>query len=153
MTLTEQELYQLVFNRNLSENLLKESQIKAAFQKWIVNYIGSDFLEVVKDDEEFINACIKPIWAWGVVYSNFHYLANNITDKGIIAMLIEGTASVLGMDKLSAAKAEILDNIFSLMKAFDECAKDKYNNDYEGLLIAPVSITFFGDQRLNQTPY
>lgn len=153
ISLSEKELYQLVFNRSISENLLKESQINAAYQKWIVHYIGATFIEKIANDDEIINGYLKPIWAWGVVYSNFHYIANNITDKGVIAMLIEGTASILGMDKLNAAKAEMLDNIFSLMKAFSDYALLEYPEDFSGLLIEPKAVEFFGNSRYNQTPY
>lgn len=153
MNLSENEVYQIAFNRNVSENLLKETQIKAAYMKWLTAYIGDTFLDIVKDDDDAVNNYLKPIWAWGVVYSNFHYIATNITDKGIVAMLIEGTASLISMDKMSAAKAEILDNIMSLLKLFNVYATENYPDDYEGLVVNPYPFGYFGNERLNQTPY
>ena len=159
MTLTEQEVYQLVFNRHLSDNLLKDAQIAAAQTRWIDAYIPVKFLNDIASDEEFIDKYLKPVWAWGTLYSNFNYIATNITDKGVIQMLVEGTATVMGNDMLLNTKNEILNNVLTLLKRLDNYAKLQnelgtagYEN-YTGLLIEPMSIQFFGRARFNQTPY
>jgi hypothetical protein len=159
MELQEQELYQIVFNRNLSENLIKESQITAAKTKWIDAYLPAQFLEDIETDEEFVLNYIKPIWAWGTVYSNFNYISTSITDKGVIQMLVEGTAAVLGTDKLLNTKNEILQTVITLIKRLDTYATEQEElgtagfENYTGLEIEPMLIKFEGRERYNQTPY
>jgi hypothetical protein len=159
MTLSEQELYEFVFNRSISENLIKETQIIAAKTQWIDAYLPAQFLLDVAENNDFINTYIKPIWAWGVLYSNFNYISVNITDKGVIQMLVEGTATVLGTDKLLNAKNEILQTVLTLLKRLDNYCQNQHDlgiegfENYTGLLIPVGMISFAGRERYNQTPY
>jgi len=159
MTLSEQELYQFIFNRELSEGLIKDTQIVAAYTRWIDAYIPAQFLIDIDDESEFIDEYIKPIWAWGTLYNNFNYISTAITDKGVIQMLIENTASILGTDKLLNTKNEILNTVLTLIKRLDTYATLQHEAgevlfaNYTGLLIDPYAITFHGRERYNKTPY
>jgi hypothetical protein len=159
MTLSEQELYELVFNRSISEGLIKDTQIMAGYHQWVVSYLPAAFLLDIADNEEFIYNYIKPIWAWGILYSNFNYISTSITDKGVIQLLVENVASVLGTDKLLNTKNEILNLVNTLLNRLDDyCTKQKdagvagFEN-YDGLLINPSLIYFAGRERYNQNPY
>lgn len=160
--ITEAEVFQVTLNRNVSENLLKPTMIDAAFQQWLVDYIGADFVQEILDADSYSGDTIysgitetylKPIIAWGVIYNNFEYISTNITDKGVIQMLIEGTANLIGRDGRLDAKFELRNTIYQLIKSFDRYCKLKEFENYKGLRLTPSFPKFYGRKRVNLHPY
>jgi len=164
MNLTESEIFQNVFNRDLTENLIKNNQIDAAYQSWIVDFLNDDFIKDLEENEDeqydtFIDDYIKPIWSWGVFYNNFNYLMFNFTDKGLIQLVAEGTHTFLSRDDKTAAKYEIRNNIHKLIQIMDrycKSEKEKENplfKNYTELKLKVGLPMFFERKPVNQIRY
>jgi len=163
MNLTEAEIFDITCNRRLAPGLLKDSQINAAYQNWIVSWFDEDFLELVEGDpstyQTLVDDYIKPVWAWGSIYNNFEYISTSITDKGIIQQLMEGTAIMIGRDSRMDIKLEIKSTIYFLLRRLNRYAiaqKNGGSNDFEkwkGLLLTPEIVTFKGRTKFNKIPY
>ena len=114
--ITLSEVFAITINRNIDVNILKSTQVIVAEEMYIYNVINNDFLDKVLSDTgntytTLINDYIKPIIAWGTIYNNFNYLITNITDKGIVYMIVEGTASLYGTKTIEETKREIHNTI------------------------------------------
>lgn len=136
--ITTAEIFEIALNRQVDSNLLKQSQIVATEQMYIYDIFNNEFIDKVLADtgntyNYLIENYIKPVIAWGIIYNNFEYLTMNITDKGILQMLIEGTANLVGRESRLDAKNEIKNtlNIF-INRLINYCDKQKKsgNEDY-----------------------
>lgn len=164
MNLTETEVFSIAFNRNVSNNLLKQSQIDSSYINWVYDWIDGDFLSLVKENEdgnydEFIHNYIKPIWAWGVLYNNYNYIMLNITDKGVIQLLVEGTANIIGRDSRMDARFEIKENIYRLLRRLDIYCQEQKNlnnslfSSYNGLKLTPSLFKYKKKETIVTNPY
>ena len=161
--ITEREVFRIAFNRAMSDNLLKQTQIDAAKISWIYDVLPESFFADVEetpgDYTTLIEQYIHPIWAWGVVYNNFNYFTMQITDKGIVQMLIENTANVVSEQARNEAKMEIKQTIFNLIRRMDLYCKSKVAEDdplfanYGSLKITPHLMHYVGEQRRNAIRY
>lgn len=161
--LTESEVFSIALNRNVSVGLLKPSQISVAEQTWFRQWVSDEFYFDIVDNEDdyldFIEDFVKPIVAWGAIYNNYEYITVNITDKGLIQLLVEGTASLLNRDSKLDAKFEIKNTAYQLIKKmFAYCKAEKADNNplfanFAPSNIEPAIVTFYGRERLNQIPY
>ena len=149
--ISENEVFDIVFNHNLSINLLKENQLNVSFVNWLFPYLNDEFLEEVvqnqEDYSEFIQEYIKPIMGWGILLDNFEYISMKITDAGMIHLIGEG-ATLIGRDSRYDTKLEIKQNIFNHLKRLDIFCKyqKKLNNSkyelYKELKIEPTFYRF-----------
>lgn len=164
LKLTEREVYSYAFNRNLSDNLIKQHQIDASFISWIADYLPEQFISDIyssegDDYDEFVEDYIKPIWSFGVLHDNFDYISLNITDKGVIQLLVEGTANLIGRDSRMDIKFEVRNTIYQLLKLLDRYAtyqkkeENELFNNYTGLKMQPSMVKFVGKPRMNKIPY
>ena len=156
--LTEREVYQFAFNRNMSDNLILQTQIEAAYKSWIVDYFGNNFAAKIKANEsnaldELIESYVKPIWSFGVLHDNFYHITMNITDKGVIQMLIEGTANVMSDTRLATAKREIKSTIFRMLENMDLYCKSNEIEGYEGLKLETSHFRYQGSEKFNRIRY
>lgn len=134
MLVTEQEIYNIAFNRDLGVGLIKPSQILVAQDIFISDYFNEAFynallLNTDNNYTSYIDEYIKPIIAWGTLYNNFEYISTSITDKGIIQMLVENTALVLGRESKNDVKNEIKNTVYRLIKIARQYAKLQKDND------------------------
>jgi hypothetical protein len=163
MKLTEREIFTLAFNRNLSDNLLKPHQIEASRVAWVDDYLPEKFFKAVKtspaDYSDLIEDYIKPVWAFGCVHNNFEHISLNITDKGVVLMLIEGTAALTDQAGRTNAKAELKQTVFHLLRRLENyCYEQKELNnplfsDFTGLQLLAQSAIFKGRNQFNQIRY
>ncbi len=164
LNITESEVFNIAFNRNLSEGLIKQTQIEVAEEMWVKQWIGEEFYESLINNEDdnyyqFIDKFIKPIIAWGVLYNNFDYISQNITDKGILQMFVEGGATIIDRNSRFDARMEILRTVYMLIKRMQRygLAEKKDNALFANFEInkelKPSIIKFHGKRRLNIIPY
>lgn len=161
--ITKDEVVNLVFNRNVDGNILKPSMVDLAQFKYLQKYLGdlyNDILDSEDDDyNDFVEDYVKPVIAWAVLYENFDYISLNITDKGILQMVVEGTANLIGRDSRYDFKMELRRNLFTLIQLMqNEVLKEKNNNNdlYKNYnsKFKPSMIHFVeGNQRYNIRPY
>jgi DNA-binding transcriptional regulator YhcF (GntR family) len=84
MTITE--IINTVFSRNISEDHFLPSDIKMAKSQYVDSYIsGYD-----EDSIFYIDYC-RPVVAYGVVVNTFHRLSSEISDRGIVEMVSDGS--------------------------------------------------------------
>jgi len=87
MTITE--IINTVFSRNISEDHFLPSDINMAKQMYVDQYIsGYD-----EDSIFYIDYC-RPVIAYGVVVNTFHRLSSEVSDRGIVEMLSDGSRLV-----------------------------------------------------------
>jgi len=159
MMITEAEVYNIAFNRNIESGLIKQSQIQIAKRNWIDSFIGSDFVKDIEADtntyETLITQYIKPVIAWGVLYNNLNYFLFSVTDKGLIQLLVEGTASILDNQTKMEIKREIKNTIFGLLKELETyCFEEKQGSpgadlykNFTGLELETSQAFFKGKSR------
>ena len=165
LQITESEVFNIAFNRNLSQGLIKPTQIVAAEEMWIANWVSEDFYNALINNEDgiytdFIDVFIKPIIAWGTLYNNFEYIAQNITDKGILQMFVEGGATIIDRNSRFDAKMEILRTVYLFIRRMRRyCEMKKKENDplfvnfVANKELSPSIFKFYGKERLNLRPY
>lgn len=165
LQISENEIFNIAFNRNLSQGLIKKTQIDVAEEMWIREWISEEFYQNLLTDEEgdyfdFIDFFIKPIIAWGTVYNNFDYISTNITDKGILQMFVEGGATIIDRNSRFDAKMEILRTIYMLIRRMQRYGTSQKASDnilFENFEVnnelTPSIIKFYGSERLNLIPY
>lgn len=163
MLITETEVYNIALNRNVGVGLLKPTQITTSEYSWFKNWVSPSFYNDVITTPtgytEFIEDYIKPIIAWGTIYNNFDYLILNITDKGIIQMLVEGTANIISRDNKLDAKFEIKNTCYNLIKRMRDYANEQKENgnalfvNYADSELTPAHVTFMGGRRSNMIPF
>ncbi len=164
INITESEVFNIAFNRNLSQGLIKQTQIEVAEEMWVKQWIGEDFYNSLVTDEEddyyeFIDKFIKPIIAWGTLYNNFDYISQNITDKGILQMFVEGGATIIDRDSRFDAKMEILRTVYMLIKRMqryglvEKQENELFKNFEINEELKPSIVKFYGKQRLNLKPH
>ena len=151
--ITNREVFEIAFNRSVSDGIIKPSQIIAAEHTWFDNIFDDDFVNDVRTNTEnkyddFIEKYIKPIVAWGVLYNNFDYISLNITDKGIIQMMIEGTANLVGRESRTDARNEIKNTIYILIERagkYGEKMKKAGEEEFKNfnLKFNPQAINFY----------
>ncbi len=163
--ISEADVYSIAFNRNVSTGLIKSTQIHVAEDMWVKSFISEDFYneltkeENLEDYYSFIDNYIKPIIAWGVLYNNYDYLTQNVTDKGIIQMLVEGTATVIDRNSRFDGKMEIKRTVYRLIKMMQEYGlneKIKENalfKDFDITKLSPAIIKYHGGERTNLKPH
>lgn len=162
-TLNERDVFRIAFNRNMSDNLLKQTQIDAAKISWVYDVLPESFFADVEETpgnyDTLISEYIHPIWAWGVVYNNFNYFTMQITDKGIVQMLVENTANVVSEQARNEAKMEIKQTIFNFIRRMDLYCKSKVAEDdplfanYGTLKITPKLFHYVGEAKRNSIRY
>ena len=158
MIISEREIYQLAFNRDMSDNLLLDTQIQASFKSWIVDYLGEPFAKIIETNQgggidELIESYVKPILAFGTLHDNFYHITMNVTDKGIIQMLIEGTANVMSDTRLETAKREIKSTCFRMLENLDLYCRNNEIEGYEGLKLKTSHYRHIGAERMNRIRY
>ena len=158
MIISEREIYQLAFNRDMSDNLLLDTQIQASSKSWIVDYVGESFAKIIETNQggeldELIESYVKPILAFGTLHDNFYHITMNITDKGVIQMLIEGTANVMSDTRLATAKREIKSTIFRMLENMDLYCKGNEIEGYEGLKLETSHFRYQGSEKFNRIRY
>lgn len=139
--ITEQEVFDIALNRDITPNLIKPSQIKVAQSVWVGKYfIGTLYDRVLSNPSDyttFIDEYLKPIVAWGTIYNNFEYITTQITDKGVIRLLVEDGAAPVGEEAKLNTKREIRKTVYELIKLaqmYAESERDEGNSlfsDYE----------------------
>lgn len=177
MKLTELEIQNLVFNRSVTEGLIKDTQIKSSYH-WVTNWIDEEFMSILEESYldasedleasedptlnpyyDFIEEYIKPIWAWGTLYDHFEYISLNITDKGIVQLVTEGTANLIGRDSRLDSKMETKNLCYNLIKRMHRFANtQKINGDplfelYKPSKLTPSLVKFSGRESINKLPY
>ncbi|MFW6272357.1 MAG: hypothetical protein ACOC2U_01090 [bacterium] len=160
--ITTAEVFEIAVNRTVSTGLIKPTQIIAAEEVWFEDILDDDFAALIRENkdgvyDDLIEDYIKPVIAWGTIYNNFDYISMNITDKGIIQMLVEGTANLVGRDSRIDARNEIKHTVHILVnRLFKYCEKKKSDNDVNYELFdykyQPSAIVFYGSDRQNLRP-
>jgi hypothetical protein len=161
--ISEAEVISLVFNRNIQYGTLKQTHIDVAEMVWGEKYLGSDFYKLIvaspSDYTDLIEGYYRPLVAWGTLYQSFEYLSTQITEKGIIQMLGEGTANLLDRTTRGDMKLEIRHICLKLAEKMQTYCAQQHEAlnplfaDYEPAEISTVSFGYYGKLRMNQTPY
>ena len=156
MEIQESDIYRIAFNRTITANMLLPYQINAAKINWLHGYIDNTVLATLEANEgdeydDFINDYIKPIWAVGVVYSNFEYITNQLTDKGLIQLVFEGATNVVNSERIDDYKNELLDNICFLLRSLNIKGKEVFGKDI--LKIAPTKYKLSQPDLINNRAY
>jgi len=164
LNINESEVFNIAFNRNVSQGLIKKTQIEVAEVMWVKNWIGDDFYNDLINDQdgdyyEFIDVFLKPIIAWGTLYNNYDYISQNITDKGILQMFVEGGATIIDRNSRFDAKMEILRTIYILIKKMQKygLSEKNENNLYDNFEInkelEPSIVKYYGSKRTHLKPF
>ena len=161
--ITKDEVVNMFFNRNVDSSILKSTMIELSSFKYLNTYLGDLYNDIIENENgdytDFIEDYIKPVLSWAVLYDNFEYITLNITDKGIIQMVVEGTANLIGHDARYDFKMEIKRNLFSFIhKMQNKALKEKEDNNELFKNYNPESrpslMTFReGNIRFNIRPY
>lgn len=115
----ENEVFKFISNRNIDTDIIKPTMIDVAQENFLLNYFGDFYLNMIDNSDdyiEYIDTYLKPIVAWSVLYLNYDYISYQITDKGIIQLLMDNTAALISRDNKVDAKMEIKRNIYTLIK-------------------------------------
>jgi hypothetical protein len=162
--ITEDEVYEIALNRNVSRGLIKPSHVSAAERIWVDTYFSSEFMEEIRADldsyREYIDMYIKPIIAWGVIASYFEYITTQITDKGVVQLFnLEGGAGIIGRDSRYDIKLEIRNLVYRLIRIAQSEAKrlkedeDPLYENYAETETIPSLVFYSGKSSLNLRPY
>ena len=132
------EISEIAFSRGISEGLFLPSQILAVQRMWFADWVSSEFysdvIDNVNDYYSFIDDYVKPVIAFGAIYTNFESVTSSLTDKGLIRIQAEGVFQVVDDLTKTMSKTEYKQIAYSLiqdMRAFCEKEKKAGNSLFE----------------------
>lgn len=112
--ITKSEVISLALTRNLSDDHILDSDISVAVEMYVNAYLDNiTYLSSIYD------AYVKPVIAFGVIVNIFHRISYEITDRGMVAMVSQGTSTVDRDGKLDL-QAEIRTHLYKLIKIMIE---------------------------------
>lgn len=127
MLITQEEVRDYVFTRNVSPQLISAGDIADAEEYWFRYWVGDAFYDAVigapTDYTDFLNEGVKPCISTGLLYTNFDRIITQITDKGYIQMLTEGGAQLVGDDLRGDTKRAIYYKLMRLIGRMQDYAE------------------------------
>ena len=116
-SITKSEILNLAFSRNISEDLIKDSDVTSAIRKFVLPYLG----EVSDVTGTLYMTYVKPVIAYGVAWLVFDKISTEVSDRGVVALLSSG-ATLPNQETKLASKNAIMTTLQQLIDQMCEQA-------------------------------
>ena len=116
-SITKSEILNLAFSRNISEDLIKDSDVTSAIRKFVLPYLG----EVPDVTGTLYMTYVKPVIAYGVAWLVFDKISTEVSDRGVVALLSSG-ATLPNQETKLASKNAIMTTLQQLIDQMCEQA-------------------------------
>ena len=100
-SITKSEILTLAFSRNITEDLIKDSDVTSSIRKFVLPHLGS----VPDVTGTLYTTYVKPVIAYGVAWLIFDKLSTEVTDRGVVAMLSTGATLPQAETRLASKNA------------------------------------------------
>ena len=123
-SITKSEIIALAFSRNISTDLIKDTDITSAIRKFVLPYLGT----LPDVDGALYMTYVKPVIAYGVAWLVFDKLSTEVTDRGVVAMLSNGATLPQAEVRLASKNAIMT----TLQELIDQMVEESGADEIEG---------------------